>query len=330
MTDTIVTANSKNYSSLNFLEAAKNGNLQAINIWVEYGEPISRELGSEALGLAAQGGHLELVKYLIKYGAHSFQEIDNALIIAAAKGHLEVVKFIVELGANVNSQNGTEALMGAIYSGYLEIVKYLIDQGANPNVNEGEPVKEAAAYGRLEILKCLVDHGADLDTWGGEAFIAASKLPTLNREVISYLLGQEIIIKGKKIFVVMDTDSTFIGAYSCRKKAHEVIDRMEGKFLNNDLIISERLLDDFSMFDPLMSDKELRESVLKHIKATLYAGGGNIKEYDRWEDAEKALLVWKKENNSGNAYIHGWHPSERDLCIMSAKDLRIVSPKNLG
>lgn len=360
MTDTIVTSNPKTYSSLNFHKAAEAGDLQAIKMWAAQGENIRVEL-RKALDLAAQSGQLEVVKYLSEHGAHPYVEEAGAMLSAAAQGHLEVVKYLVERGASVNSKNGGEALMWAIYSGYLEIVKYLVDQGfdlptrsesalsmaismghleivkylldqgTNPNGNEGEHVKEAATYGRLEILKCLVAHGADLDAWGREAIIAATKFPTFNQEVIGYLLGQEITKKEKKVFVVMDTDSTFIGVYSCRKNAHEVIKRMGGKFLDDkDLIIAEERLDDFSMFDPIMSDEQLRESILKRIKVTLYAGGGDIREYDRWEDAEKALFTCKKENNRSNAYIHGWHPSERDLCMMSAKDLRIVSSKNLG
>jgi hypothetical protein len=57
----------------------------------------------------------------------------------------------------------------------------------------------------------------------------------------------------EKVFVVMNLDSHFIGVYSCRQKAQEVVDRMKGKFFGSELIIEETSIDDFSMFNPIQS-----------------------------------------------------------------------------
>ncbi len=309
MTHTIVTSNLKNYSSLNFIEAAENGNLQAIKMWVEQGAAIRHEL-KKAFQLAAQSGHLEVVKYLIEHGAHPYIEDGGALINAAARGHLEVVKYLAERGANINA-TGDAALSMALWSNYIEVIKYLvdkganfrpciekaltsaiamgqlelvkllIDKGANPNANEGAPIKEAVYYGRWEILEYLVDHGAN---------------PMMSQM--------------KKVFVVMDIKSTFIGVYSCRQKAQQVVDRMGGEFEGNELIIEEHPLDDFSMFDPLMPEESLQETVCPdegEIKLYEYTNDKKVvlESFSNLLDAEKALDAFKKNNPSRSGFIAG-------------------------
>ena len=66
--------------------------------------------GSNALHLAAYGGHVEIVKYLIpKFGDRKF-DLNNAgdtcLHYAAREGHLAVVKYLIEeCGFNPNLGN---------------------------------------------------------------------------------------------------------------------------------------------------------------------------------------------------------------------------------
>jgi hypothetical protein len=77
----------------------------------------------DALGLASQKGHLEIVKYLVEnVGNIHFK--DNALKMASENGHLETVKYLVEAGADIHAEND-RALKFAKINRHLEIVKYL-------------------------------------------------------------------------------------------------------------------------------------------------------------------------------------------------------------
>ena len=55
------------------------------------------------LFIAAEKGHLEVVRFLVESGANKDQastdDGSTPLFIAAGKGHLEVVRFLVEFGA---------------------------------------------------------------------------------------------------------------------------------------------------------------------------------------------------------------------------------------
>ena len=59
---------------------------------------------TSALSMAAEGGHLETVKYLVFGGSNVHANDDAALRDAASRGHLEVVKYLVEeCGADVHA-----------------------------------------------------------------------------------------------------------------------------------------------------------------------------------------------------------------------------------
>lgn len=55
----------------------------------------------------------------------------------------------------------------------------------------------------------------------------------------------------KKVFVVMDINSHFISVCSCYQKAKNIVERLGGEYLGNELIIEENSINDFSMFDPI-------------------------------------------------------------------------------
>ncbi len=60
----------------------------------------------------------------------------TALHYAAEGGCLEVVKFLIDEGINVNIINGygSIALHNAAYRGDLEIIRFLLEKGANPTI----------------------------------------------------------------------------------------------------------------------------------------------------------------------------------------------------
>jgi len=116
--------------------AAESGHLNIVQYLVSKGE-----YNESALRLAAQYGHLNIVKYLLQpvklnrkykgYDIHTFY--DDVLRIAAKNGHLQVVQYLVSKGANIHGADES-ALFLAVRIYNLKIIQYLISVGANSNV----------------------------------------------------------------------------------------------------------------------------------------------------------------------------------------------------
>ena len=130
---------------------AREGRLALVKSLVASG--ISVDTKPTPLPLAAVGGHLEVVKYLVGQGA---DDLSAALGSAAYWGHLEVVKYLVGQGASDTSL--LYALYRAVVGDHLEVVKYLVGQGASAS----SVLHYAAKGGHLEIVKYLVGQGASV------------------------------------------------------------------------------------------------------------------------------------------------------------------------
>ncbi len=90
---------------------------------------------------------------------------EKTIYIAAQKGHTEAVKVLIRAGVNLNAQTtvGTP-IYAAARSGSLEIVQYLIKHGADFKSPRGgfSPLYVACIEGKLQILRYLVGIGADV------------------------------------------------------------------------------------------------------------------------------------------------------------------------
>jgi len=111
--------------------AAHNNDLIVIKYFHEHTD-ISKSRYSEALGVAAKRGYLDIMKYLVDTcGADVNHKYNYALRNAASYGQFEVVKYLVEVHhVDVNIGNITKPLGNAISKRYIDIVKYLVDHGA--------------------------------------------------------------------------------------------------------------------------------------------------------------------------------------------------------
>ena len=60
----------------------------------------------------------------------------TALILAAQSGHVEVVRLLLEAGADkdVADDDGATALMEAAYRGHVEVVRLLLEAGADKDM----------------------------------------------------------------------------------------------------------------------------------------------------------------------------------------------------
>ncbi|XP_076462850.1 uncharacterized protein LOC143295161 [Babylonia areolata] len=124
------------------------------------------------LHLACQGGHLDIVKQLVKRGANvdvktSLNDLSvTPLMFAAGAGHLDIVRCLVQAGAVVEFRDrvGRTALMHAAMNGSTHVMSYLLHLGAWPNRKDtsgNTPLHYAAAYGWYFAVKLLLESGAD-------------------------------------------------------------------------------------------------------------------------------------------------------------------------
>jgi len=120
---------------------------------------------------AAQGGHLEVVKYLItKGGAVNELNIqkETPLVYAAEGGHLKVAELLIAKGASLNLKTTLDAapIHYALWSGRTELFKLLLKKGADVTQSRGEGftmLHEAAGGESLEIVDLLLKKGMAVD-----------------------------------------------------------------------------------------------------------------------------------------------------------------------
>jgi hypothetical protein len=93
--------------------------------------------GRNALHLAAESNHVEMVKLLLDHGASPKESSDGgwtALHNAAQNGHTEAVSLLLAANANVNAElsNGMTPLHWAAFNGHEDIVRLIL---AKPETN---------------------------------------------------------------------------------------------------------------------------------------------------------------------------------------------------
>ncbi|XP_071100803.1 ankyrin-3-like [Haliotis cracherodii] len=134
-----------------------------------------------AVGVAAYGGHVELVRYLISEGfdryEHSFHEGFpgcSPLHLACEMGHLNVVKVLVEEhGVDVNREahfsplhwTARSRMFGTEAQLLVNVARYLVAAGAHGDTREKNVIFGAAADSKCpEILDFLVANNPEVYT----------------------------------------------------------------------------------------------------------------------------------------------------------------------
>jgi ankyrin repeat protein len=131
--------------------------------------------------------------------------VDIALVIAAEKGHISLVRLLIEHGADLDwrdPQWRQSAMEAACAQGHIEIVRLLLESGADPSWGHymwPYPIQCAAMKGHTDIVGLLIDAGASADTCTGRP--SGRSFPPLQLAVRG---GHEetaklLIIKGAKI-----------------------------------------------------------------------------------------------------------------------------------
>jgi ankyrin repeat protein len=118
--------------------------------------------GTSALHWAANNGHVDAARVLVKVGAEleaSTADGMRPLHVAAHQGHVEVVTTLVELGADKEASdvNGGTPLHTAAYHGRVEVVTTLVELGADSALNKWRetPLQLSIRRGHHHVARVL-------------------------------------------------------------------------------------------------------------------------------------------------------------------------------
>ncbi|EYC19317.1 hypothetical protein Y032_0024g1015 [Ancylostoma ceylanicum] len=151
--------------------AACGGFTEVLDVLVKHGGDL--ELGTNTpLMEAAQEGHASTVNYIlaaVKAENRSIkfrQQMNQALSLAAENGHFDVLDVLYSNGADLNfDYDGRTALMKAAKNGFTEIVEFLVTKGVDVNYRssngDATALSLACSAGHKDIVKHLLKCGAD-------------------------------------------------------------------------------------------------------------------------------------------------------------------------
>merc|ERR1712043_30142 len=89
--------------------------------------------------LAAQNGHLDIIKYLVHHSAKPITRDHKgwtAFHWATRFGYLDIIKFLKDYtddSLNVTDENGDTLIHEAVRSSQLEVLNYLLPHSSHPN-----------------------------------------------------------------------------------------------------------------------------------------------------------------------------------------------------
>jgi pectate lyase len=180
--------------------AAVVGDLARVRAFLENGIDINVKdnQGNTPLHLAAQGGHREVVEFLLSKDSDvntrrtGYPAGDTPLHTAVRAGNIDIVELLLRNGADtdVKNESGQTPLDIALSRNRKDIIELLISKGAdvssvhlaayigdlakvkafiqegidiNTKVRQRTPLHYAAREGRTEIVELLLENGADVN-----------------------------------------------------------------------------------------------------------------------------------------------------------------------
>ena len=133
----------------------KRSSLEILKIFLSIGEVQQVKLSIQPV---IQLGSVEILEYFMSTSIVSFSEKftpSMAFLVAANFGHLDLLKFIHST-FNVREQYFSHALNAASKFGHVAIAEYLLRIGVSPAVQNYSAFRHAASNGNLEIIKLLI------------------------------------------------------------------------------------------------------------------------------------------------------------------------------
>lgn len=171
-------SDSVNYALCN---AAKNGHEEVVRtllVKAKADPNLSPFQHPSAVLSAAQRGHLEVIKIVVKYGRPKMHigDSDTPLHLAAFNGDEAMVAYLlsfdeVKTNVDVRNRRGETPLFRAIRSSDAKTLMRLLAAGASVNISTKTgitPLAEAAVGGHPDIMSILLSAGADPNWTEGE------------------------------------------------------------------------------------------------------------------------------------------------------------------
>ncbi|MGV8932977.1 MAG: ankyrin repeat domain-containing protein [Gallionellaceae bacterium] len=187
------------YTAQDFMLAAKNGNVRAINVYLRTRVPVETqdEESWTALMHAAACGQETVMVALLNHKAGVESKDRNgysSLHWAAFHGHFNAVKLLLQHHANPNASSklGWTPLMQAATQGHITAAKFLLEAGADVNCISNDhwtPLHKASANGHVDMVKLLLEKGADSAKPRHNGSTALSLSTTGKHHVITEILS---------------------------------------------------------------------------------------------------------------------------------------------
>ncbi|XP_015921097.2 uncharacterized protein [Parasteatoda tepidariorum] len=198
------------------------------------------------LHIAAECGHLDIVKFLISENA-SLRAVNGfsskPIHLAAREGQLHIVKYFIQCDQTLLREHGCanmNVLHYAAQAGQTDIVKYLIKKGININEsgdNGVRPIHLAAMFGFEEVIRVLLSNGAVYDCFH-DIFHGTPLLLTDSENIKKFLLmikeifhsvksnnvsNVKLLIDKGACIHAMDSDHATPLHYAAREGSTEII-----------------------------------------------------------------------------------------------------------
>jgi ankyrin repeat protein len=154
--------------------------------------------------MAAEGGHEEVVAFLLDCGARSSRKSASGrtplMAAASGGGFLRVVRTLLEhqkgQGLDLRDSRGETALYKAAKAGHADMVYFLLIRGARADLSDqsrNTPLMAACSSGFLGVVRTLLEHqeGQGLDSKDAEGRTALFKAAENgHEEVVVFLLSR--------------------------------------------------------------------------------------------------------------------------------------------
>ena len=134
--------------------AAFEGNLEMLKYCFSNGCPYDEE---ESWGLAADGGHLDCLRFLFDKVKPSRRTEKNAALLAASDGHMHILRYFVE-ERKISDERKGECVATAARDGQLDCIKYLVEEAKAP-LNHFDHIAFARYYEQPECENYLLEKG---------------------------------------------------------------------------------------------------------------------------------------------------------------------------
>ena len=190
------------------LMACERGHLEIVHVLLAAGASVNISHGGlRPLTLASQEGHAEIATTLLAARAsvnYDYQDSGyTALKMASQNGHTKTVKILLAAGARTDA---VSPLMTASQNGHTDVVKSLLAAGAA--VDRAAPNGCTALYsacqeGHAEVITALIAAGASL--------MAKNE----NGDIALHVACQEGHVEAVKIMLEANADVNFSGGNGC-------------------------------------------------------------------------------------------------------------------